>query len=380
MIYFNIIILIFLLSFLTILIWNLLIIKRGKNITNTLYEYPSVSILIPMRNEELNAERCLTSLLSLDYPKYEIIVLNDDSEDKTAEILSNFINNKKIKILENHYLPEGWIGKNYACKILSEHATGNYLLFSDADTVHNPQSLKKIIEYSKLTNTDLLSVIPKQELISLSEKLLVPLLYFVLFVFLPMFMLKNNRFPKFSASIGQYLLFKRSAYEKIGGHLSVKSSIIEDIHLARRIKENNLKLSLLDGVDLISCRMYSNMNEIINGFSKNISAGIGNSLSILIIMSIINILLFVYPFVGIFIHLFYQIFDYTIFYLLLTQIFVIYIMRFLLYVRFKQSFFSILLHPFGILMMSILAIRSFYLTVFCGKANWKNRNYKIKNL
>ena len=252
------------------------------------------------------------------------------------------------------------------------------MLFTDADTVHHPQSLKKIVEYSKLTNADLLSVIPRQEMISLSEKLLVPLLYFVLFVFLPMFMLKYNRFPKFSASIGQYLLFKRSAYDKIGGHLSVKSSIIEDIHLARKIKENNLKLRLLDGVDLISCRMYSSMKDIIIGFSKNISSGIGNSFKILIIMCLVNLLLFVYPFVGIFIYFLYQIFDSTIFYLLLIQIFIIYIMRLLLYIRFKQSFFSIFLHPIGILVMLILATRSFYLTVFYGKANWKNRNYKIK--
>ena len=378
MLYFNILIIVFLFSFLTILIWNLFLIKKGINISCKLYEHPLVSILVPMRNEEKNAEKCIKSLLSLEYSKYEIIVLNDDSEDNTGEILKKFSNNNKIKIIENHSLPEGWIGKNYACKILSDHASGNYLLFTDADTVHHPQSLKKIVEYSKLTNADLLSVIPRQEMISLSEKLLVPLLYFVLFVFLPMFMLKYNRFPKFSASIGQYLLFKRSAYDKIGGHLSVKSSIIEDIHLARKIKENNLKLRLLDGVDLISCRMYSSMKDIIIGFSKNISSGIGNSFKILIIMCLVNLLLFVYPFVGIIIYFLYQIFDSTIFYLLLIQIFIIYIMRLLLYIRFKQSFFSIFLHPIGILIMLILATRSFYLTVFYGKTNWKNRNYKIK--
>ena len=101
MLYFNILIIVFLFSFLTILIWNLFLIKKGINISCKLYEHPLVSILVPMRNEEKNAEKCIKSLLSLDYSKYEIIVLNDDSEDNTGEILKKFSNNQKIKIIEN---------------------------------------------------------------------------------------------------------------------------------------------------------------------------------------------------------------------------------------------------------------------------------------
>jgi len=378
MILFNIIILIFLLSFLFILLWNFYVLDKNRKTVSDKIKLPFVSILVPMRNEEKNAEKCLNSLLQIDYPSYEIIVLNDNSSDSTGSILSGYsLNNSKIRVIENHTLPEGWIGKNYACEILAENAGGDYLLFTDADTTHSPDSLRKAMMSAINNEADLLSVLPKQITDTLSEKIIVPFLYFVLLVCLPFFMIKYNRFPRFSAAIGQYMLFKRSAYEKIGGHASVRESVIEDVHLAKKIKKNKMKLVLCDGADIVSCRMYSGIKDIFLGFKKNISSGLGNSLILIVIIEIIFALLFLLPFFEIVFHLFQNESSLFIFYLLLSEIIVIYIMRYLLFVKFKQSFISLLLHPFGILVLMILLVCSYWESNIKKEVVWKNRKYKV---
>lgn len=379
MVVYNIAVLVFLFSFLVILVWNLLIIRRRCAKDEVLKDFPFVSILVPMRNEEQNAEPCLTSLLNLDYPKFEVIALDDDSTDNTKKILYDLQKKyKKLKIIENNFLPEGWIGKSWACKLLTDQSTGEYLLFTDADTIHKTESLKKIMNCMNRYDSDLISILPEQKLVTFPEKLLVPFLYFVLAVFLPMFMIKYNKFPRFSAAIGQYLLFKRAAYEKIGGHEAVRNSIIEDLHLARLIKQNNLKLTLLDGSDLVTCRMYRELNEIITGFTKNMFAGLGKSLPVMIFSVILSAILFFMPFALSIITLFGVWSNSFILYLLFSQIIVIYTMRLLLSVRFKQGFLSPAMHPVGMLMLYFILFYSYWSDRVKGITSWKGRIYKEK--
>jgi len=378
MLLFNLVILVFLISFLSLLVWNLKLLKRSPKNKKADCDLPFVSVLVPMRNEEKNAEACINSLLLLDYPEYEIVVLNDDSTDNTGNILTELSKkNNKLRVIENHGLPPGWMGKTYACTLLAEEAKGEFLLFTDADVYHNSKSLKNIVKLSLEYNADLLSAVPEQIMNSFAEKLLVPFLYFIMFVFLPLFMIRFNKFPRFSAAIGQYMLFKKQAYEKIGGHGAVEDSIIEDVHLARLIKKNNLKLLLIDGTAYIKCKMYNGLNEIFSGFSKNIFAGLGHSLLLLSAVILISTILFVYPFFALFYYLPNHEQSLGILYLLLSQIIVIYTMRYLLLLKFKQNFLSVILHPFGMIMIMILSIRSFWSSAILKEAVWKGRKYRI---
>ena len=258
---------------------------------------PFVSVLIPARNEEHNISQIVNSLLIQDYPSYEVIVLNDNSEDSTGEILSSIKKiHPELKIINGKPLEEGWTGKCFACKQLYDASKGEYILFTDADTLHNSNSLRDSVTIALNRKADMLTLFPKMTMISFAEKLIMPMLWFTVMLLLPFYFVDKKGFIKFSIGIGPFMLFKRSSYETIGGHTSVKNAIVEDVWLAREIKENGLQLIVEDGQKMLSVRMYRNFKEIWNGFSKNIFAGFGFSSLALFSANILYFLLFFLPF------------------------------------------------------------------------------------
>ncbi len=378
MLYFQISVLVFLTSFLLIFLWNLSIIRRKRISAIDASKLPLVSVLIPARNEEDNISQCVESLFKQDYPRYEVIVLNDHSTDRTGVILSELQNKfPELKIINGAELPEGWIGKSFACHQLTQSAKGDWLLFTDADTIHNSNSIRTGIETALVRNADLLSVVPYQITMTLSEKLVIPILHFVTFSLLPFYFLEKRGFKQFTIAVGQYMLFKKSSLEKIGGYESVKNAMVEDVSMGKLIKKNNMQLIVLNGIEMVSCRMYRNFSQVWEGFSKNIFAGLGFSFVTMLCIVIFYFIFFVLPFYWVTYFLITQGFS-LLSLICLAQISINYFIRFTLSFKYKLSFTSSILHPFGILTVILITLNSWRLVAFTKGPSWKGRSYKLK--
>lgn len=359
-----------------ICIWNLYILRRKSYPKINDEKLPFVSVLIPARNEEHNISQIVNSLLVQDYPSFEVIVLDDNSDDSTGEILHNIKKlHPQLKILNGKPLEKGWTGKCFACKQLFEASAGEYILFTDADTLHNKNSLRDSITIALNRNADMVTLFPKMTMVSFAEKLVMPMLWFTVMMMLPFYFVDKKGFIKFSIGIGPFMLFKRSAYAAIGGHDSVKNAIVEDVWLARKIKEHGLQLIVEDGQLMLSVRMYRSFKEIWNGFSKNIFAGFEFSSIALFSVNLLYFLLFFIPFLLFFIQLSLQ-FSLN-FLLILTgiQVLILYLTRIIISARFKLGIISTLLHPVGALSVPVIAMNSWRWIKAGSGAKWKGRVY-----
>jgi chlorobactene glucosyltransferase len=231
---------------------------------------------VPARNEEDNIERCVSSLLAQDYPDFEILVLDDQSTDRTRQIIEDLSrSDSRLKVLDGQPLQPGWLGKNWACAQLAEHATGELLFFTDADTFFQPQALRAAVAVQQGEQADLLTGFPRQEVHSWGERFIVPLFAWAFYCFTPLLIAYRFKLPWLSNAIGQMLLFRREAYQAVGGHAAVQASITEDLSLAKRIKSCGLRWRVMDATSLISCRMYRSGREAFAGLSKNLFAAFG---------------------------------------------------------------------------------------------------------
>ena len=234
-----------------------------------LKETPFVSILVPARNEEKSIAACVQPLLEQDYLDYEVIILDDNSEDRTAELLNSF-EDPRLRWIKGKPLPHGWAGKNWACHQLYQIAKGDYFIFTDADTVHKPEALSCVVAAVQHAKAGFASFMPRQLVDTAAEKLIVPVINWAIFFYLPLILAYKLPFPFLSAAVGQFIIFSRSAYEKSGGHAAVKVKINEDLALARQVKSVGVKWALFNGRDLLSCRMYSDAKQVWHGFGKNL--------------------------------------------------------------------------------------------------------------
>ena len=195
---------------------NLLYLRRAGR-ARTLLSTPFVSVLVPARNEAARIGPCLEALAQQQYPAYEVLVLDDCSEDGTADVARSFASRMPgLRVIPGAPLPAGWVGKPHACAQLADRARGEWLLFTDADVVHGPHSIARGVGAARANRADLLTALPGQRLGSFAEVLTVPLLYFAVVGFLPMFLLGRSRSRKMAAASGQYMLFRRSAYDAVG--------------------------------------------------------------------------------------------------------------------------------------------------------------------
>jgi chlorobactene glucosyltransferase len=241
---------------------------------------PLVSLLVPARNEEANIGDCVRSLLAQTYPHLEVLVLDDRSEDGTRAILEGErTRDGRLGVLTGEEPPTGWTGKNWACHRLSLAATGEVLLFADADTAFvDPDAVGGIVRALEASRADLLSGLPRQRLGTFGEALLVPLIYWALFSFTPLGLARVWRRAPIARAIGQLMAFRRSAYDAIGGHSAVAASIVDDIDLARRVAAAGLVWRLLDATTLVECRMYRSGREAADGFTRNVFAAFGHAI------------------------------------------------------------------------------------------------------
>jgi len=237
-----------------------------------------VSVLIPARNEESNIANLLSDLSNQNYQNLEIIVFNDQSDDNTASVVTIFSKkDNRIRLINSDGLPNGWLGKNYACHSLSKQATGDFLLFLDADVRIKTDLITKTLLFAKKHNLGLLSIFPKQKMRNLGEQFTVPVMNYILLSLLPLILVRSSSFASLSAANGQFMLFNAIIYKKFWPHELMKSERVEDIKISRYFKKKKIHIACIASTDSISCRMYQNYGEAVNGFSKNFIMFFGNS-------------------------------------------------------------------------------------------------------
>ena len=349
-----------------------------------------VTILVPARNEECRIRACLTSLVAQEPPVREIILLDDRSGDRTAEIARDLgfreEPGSRLRLIRGAELPEGWVGKNWACHQLSEAADPRspHLLFTDADTIHSPGCVSAALDHALAVRADLLSLWPDQITGTWSEKLVIPLGYLLFMAFQPFPFLSwlqakpervarwgipKERLAMIGAANGQFLLFRREAYRSLGGHEALKDHLVEDVAFGRRVASRTgegMRLVNADGIDLLRCRMYSGLAELWEGFSKNLRPVFEEShLSFMLFGVVIGGLFLLpfcllpeaglAPFVGI-------------------AVVLVMGMRLLLTLRFRTSWFGFIAHPFGVALALLIALNSWRLCLRRGIV-WKGRVY-----
>ncbi len=327
-----------------------------------------VSILIPARNEELSILTLLKSISEQNYQNYEVIILDDASSDNTYKHAKKYADaHPKFRIIKGDKLPTGWTGKNYACKQLAKAASGDYLLFVDADVKLYPQSISSALAHAEKHALALLSLFCDQKMETLGEKGVIPLMNYMLLTLLPLKLILKNSDPIFSAACGQFMLFDANNYHANQWHKRVSGEITEDLKIIKMIKQKGYKSDALLSNGLVSCRMYNSHSQAVAGFSKNLITPFNDST---LLFSVYLFLTTLAP-------------TYLIFteqwYLLLGMLILISLTKTFISLSSNQSvFWNILLHPIHIanlfLIGSLAIVRKHSQT-----GEWKGRNLYAKN-
>lgn len=323
---------------------------------------PLVSILIPARNEELNIGKLLNDIQKQEYKNYEVIVYNDESEDETCEIVNEFVKeDNRVRIINGDPVPEGWIGKNYACYRLSLFAKGKFFLFLDADVRMSNNIIENALAFMQKRDLKLFSVFPKQEMHTIGEKCTVPLMNWILLSILPMFLIYKSRRESLSAANGQFMLFDAENYRKHIWHEIVKNYRVEDIRIIQLMKKAGNKVTSFLGNSNIRCRMYPDYRTGIKGFSKNVIVIFCNS--ILFMLSFTFVTVFGVIFIAIFLS-----FKYVVLYVVASVL-----IHIIISWKSRQPvFYNLLFLVPRQFTFVIIVLNSLYIKIF-RKATWKGR-------
>ncbi|HEU5230312.1 MAG TPA: glycosyltransferase [Ktedonobacteraceae bacterium] len=346
---------------------------------------PLVSLLVPARNEQTHIESCIDSLLGQDYGRLEVLVLDDRSSDATAALVQGMIDSLapaqegRLRLLRGEPLPAGWVGKNFACYQLSQHAHGDYLFFTDADTIHAPGTVRAVIDCMRRINVDLLTAQSEYELQGMGERLLMPLLCFRVFTLLPLTLVSRRREPILAVGNGPLLCFRRPAYEAAGGHRAIKGQILEDLALARAVKAANHRIAFVDAHDMIHCHMYTSFANTWVGFSRTFFAFYNYSLIAALVIIVLDLALFVGPPLLLLLSLFVPL-PLTIILLAASCYSIAVLMRLLLTIRFTNSqkltaLLLCFLHPVAIILSCLILLNSIRWHYRKQGTEWKGRYY-----
>src|SRR6185437_11223320 len=238
-------------------------------------EPPSVTVIVPARNESRNIAACLRSILASSYPRLQVIAVNDHSDDDTAAIARSIATtDPRLTVLDNPDLPADWFGKQWACQTGANATSGEILVFMDADARAAPDLLVRSVNGMLQTRADFYSVLGRQEMVTFWERLLQMQVFTVLVTRFGGTEIVN-RSTRASAKIanGQYLMVRRAIYDEFGGHGLVRGYVAEDLMLAQRYFELGKKTVLVEGLDQLSTRMYTSLRELMGGWRKNLFAG-----------------------------------------------------------------------------------------------------------
>ncbi len=346
---------------------------------------PVISICIPARNEERSISKSVEAACRLSYTDFEVIVLNDQSTDATGDILNSLLEKfpNTLKVIQGTEKPSDWLGKPFACHQLSKHASGEYLIFVDADTILSDEAVSAALNVMRSNNLGFCTVWPRQITDNVSEKIIIPHVYFALLTLLPWHY--TERKPKwmpnffhqrfkdmFAAACGQYVMFTREAYHQIGGHESVKNEVVEDVALAKMIKNADITMKMLYGSTQVACRMYESHQEVWQGFRKNFFAGFSYNLFLFLIMAIIHIAVFLVP-IGILLASLFVDMSSEIIMLSLLAFMIVLVQRAAVQRLMSLPLLYSFTHPIGVIWFQILGLRCISDYLLGKKVSWKDR-------
>jgi hypothetical protein len=262
-----------LLAQLVLVLWNVRVVRRPRA-RRWRPDAPSISVLVPARNEEATIPGCVGALLAQDYPNLEIVVLDDGSTDGTRAALAAF-DDPRLRVMTGAPLPYGWTGKNWACHQLQTSARGDVLCFVDADTLLEPETISRAAGEVEDGNLGLVSMLLHSDTGTVAEGMLMPCVNYALLAFLPAKLIERRGTDDMAVALGPFIMVTREAYDAAGGHAGEPAHIVDDMHLARSVKAAGYPVALRNGSDLVSTRWYTGFREIWDGFSKNAYGGVG---------------------------------------------------------------------------------------------------------
>lgn len=340
---------------------------------------PLVSVLIPARNEAHNIGACLESLIAQDYPRLEIIVLDDDSSDVTPDIVRQVsLCREHIRLVTGQPLPPSWHGKTWACHQLSQEAKGDWLLFVDADTRHRPDSVSAALALAQARNLDLLSLIPDMALKTFWERVIMSVIPFVFVGCVPHDLFTRVKWPVLAGAIGPFMLFRRDVYERFGGHKAVQSDIVEDVFLARWVKRAGGRIALADGVRVLSVEFYSGFREVWKGLSKSAFAAFDYSLVGMGTVLALFAVLFLGPYVSLYQAWSRGLADLAHFSLPLTQVILTWLAMWFIDARFEIPRRYAFAVGLTVLMAVLFCLDSIASSLFGAGTVWKGRAYQFR--
>jgi hopene-associated glycosyltransferase HpnB len=243
---------------------------------------PKVSVIVPARNEEDALPAALESFVKLDYPNYEVIVVEDASTDGTGRIADEWAANPdsqgRVRVIHNRELPGGWAGKVHALSLAAREASGEWILATDADVVFHPELLKLAVSLALEKGAQLVSVMPEMEPGGFWEKVVLPAFSLLLASLFPPRLVNRPGFPRALAA-GAFILMRRRDFEDLGGYEPIKNVVIEDLRMAERFKNNGRRIYLAASRGLFHTKMYSGLGEMWEGLSRSAFEGVGYSVA-----------------------------------------------------------------------------------------------------
>jgi glycosyltransferase involved in cell wall biosynthesis len=340
---------------------------------------PRISVLIPARNEEGSIRAAVESVLASRGVELECVVLDDHSGDRTAEIVRDLMRaDGRVLLEESPPLPDGWAGKQHACHTLAQHARFPILTFLDADVRLAPDALARMAAFLGESKATLVSSFPRQESGTLLERLLIPLIHFVLLGFLPLARMRASRQPGLGAGCGQWFMTTRDAYDAAGGHAAINVSFHDGVKLPRAYRSAGLMTDLCDVTELAVCRMYHSAREVWDGLAKNAREGLGDPRMIAFWTAVLlsgQVLPFVLlgwlvanP----------SAFDHHEWVIVVMTAGLVWIARFDLAGRFRQSRLGALLHPLGVLILMTIQWYALVRFLLGAPVGWKGRRPPTK--
>ncbi len=336
---------------------------------------PALSVLIPARDEEEGIAAAVESVLASTGVNFEVIVMDDGSIDRTADIVEAIAKkDTRVRLERTQTLPIGWNGKQHACWTLAHAARHELLCFVDADVRLKPECLARMAALLKRGRRGLVSGFPQQVTETSLERLLLPLIHFVLLGFLPVERMRNTTDPAFAAGCGQFILVRREDYFACGGHAAIKTTMHDGLLLPRLFREHGYRTDLADLTDLATCRMYRNARQVWQGLAKNATEGLAAPVRILPI----SLLLFLGQIVPFMLAAWLWLVGgssvaETVY--VLVAITGAWLPRFMAAYRFRQNWRGACLHPLGVGVL--LAVQWYALTrkITGGSVRWKERSY-----
>jgi len=326
---------------------------------------PLVSIVIPARDEGRVIERTVRAFLAQDYTNFEVIVVNDRSTDSTGDILRS-IHDPRLTIVDSDETPAGWLGKPWALRQGSARARGELLLFVDADLIYAPEAVRAAVAEFESDNAALITLLPHFEMESFAEQVGMPMMAYVAFCGLPLWWSNRSRRVGLGIAGGSGILIRRAVFESIGGFDALKSAVVDDIGLARHVRQHGEATRALRADELITVRMYHNAREIIEGFTKNIFVVFNRSYLFGSIMLVLLVILHLFPYAFAIIGNPFAI----------ITVILISITRLVLFRSLRYSLLNaIFLHPLMVTFWAYIFLRSMWFTGVRNELRWRGRTY-----